>query len=320
MDVNILVVPSFHCDRKCKYCMFRSLTDQSPKFNLRKLIDNTADAVCIYKKLPDRGKVTNVSVGNGGDIGKLDRTKIIKLIEYVKTFGSDTSLLINLDENVVNDDRLFQLSQTIVSINQERPFNNRIIELINKLRPDIRSNLTIVMVLLNSLYKADITETLQFINDLNIKQVTFNAFDSTCYNEMSNQPDIHMFYDWLLKVFEQYNKQQYNFKITNFEMITQPESIDRIGTVDIYVTDHDFKVFVGHGKNKQLLSIDPKTIELEQLDDLLHSIGSQTIVTNKQCLNCKHYNRCDGKLYLGSDDHCLNIFNSIDQIYNTYGN
>lgn len=315
MIKSLLVVPSYFCDRHCKYCMFNSKTYDTDIANVDYIISTITSLIANHQ-------FADVTIGNGGNLSLLGVDYIDNLLGQIVNIvpqNTPISAISNLD--TIDDVKLWSYIikkfniRLYVSLNSERPFNKRTEELLLKFDAAIKTHIGIITVCFKSVYKQEPKQFLDYIENFKCSTLTVNEFEHTAYDNWPRKEDPVIYYQYMTKLFEQYVRSNYSFvfhDLNNFSFSTN----DYNGSVDIIVDNEGIKCNCFNNGVKSL----QKVHDVDTLDSLLlqqaHKIGYNT-----KCLCCKYSYRCPElmKPYTKSKHVCdsiINMFRTVDTIIN----
>lgn len=301
---NILVVPSFYCERHCKYCMYRQLTYDHTVFDMDAIANQVEQLITKWNIVDG-----SINIGNGGNLTALGYQYIDTLLTKIEQIQQRLNsclpviVLANLDneQDVEMWNSIFEkhdIEKFCVSLNRERPFNHNTESLINKLSHDIRQNLVINIVCFDSVIKAGPKSLIEYLQQYQFDSVNLNEFvETTLTNWKSTSTSTgDKFYEFL-----------YQFLIEANEVGIKVDVNDdykyNTHIIDVIVTGQQMFVFNTRTKSLQQVTID-------NIDDVI--AGISRITYSVQCLSCDQFYRCPEKdfsrnKYSTMCDHIKNI-------------
>jgi len=310
MRYNLLIIPSFYCEKHCRYCMYRTMNNDKTVLDLgyaKKLIDDVLGS--------DLGNnIYSMSLGNGGDLMALPKSYASELLlfarQYVRnTRGRTLGVLtnINTDDDVkwINDN--IRDEMLVVSYNTERPFNDRTLELVSRIDRTIRNNCSVSTVVTKNVIKCNIDDILGVFQKIDPKTVSFNRFETTVYNDRISCITPSQYFEFLANVYTRYSLHNYTYTIHNIDEILHPQS-DYYYELDIMVTPYGYAVFNYCDDGRTRLEF---AKSLDELKSLCNAVKKN--VVKYQCLMCDLCAVCPEKL----DTAAINI-DTCDSVHNAY--
>lgn len=292
---NILIVPTWYCEKRCKYCFFYDKTIDKTLLSVDVLLKRLDEILTIIKP----NGIHGLNIGGGGDISLLPLDYLTRLFDQVfnwlHTNRINDHLLVvsnlsNLDTvQYLLDHYSIELN---VSLNDQRPFNKETEQKIHQLSIDQpRCSLTLLSVVFPALLKQDSQSILDYYESFKPKQIIFNQYVDSQLASKHYQISNKEYCEFLINIVKAYRQKCYSFSINNITTRNWELSLDRLSSADCLVTPNG---------QYQLSRYDQKGIEYYQTFDHFsdwHKEASKYIFElEKHCLFCQHQSKCASRI------------------------
>lgn len=292
---NILIVPTWYCEKRCKYCFFYNKTTDKTSLSVNALIKKLDEILTIIK--PEN--IHGLNIGGGGDISLLPLDYLKQLFEQVfswlhKNQINDHLLVVSNLSNLNTIQYLLDhySIELNVSLNDQRPFNKETEQKLHQLSIDqSRCSLTLLSVVFPALLKQDPQAILDYYESFNPKQIIFNQYVDSQLASKHYQITNKEYCEFLISVVKAYRQKQYSFAINNITSRNWELSLDRLSSADCLITPNG---------QYQLSKYDQKGIEYYQTFDQFSEWHKETskyiFELEKHCLYCQYQSKCASRI------------------------
>lgn len=313
---NILIVPTWYCEKRCKYCFFYERTTDRTLLSVDDLIKKLDEILTTIKSKNIHG----LNIGGGGDISLLPLKYLEQLFDRVfnwlyKNQVNDHLLVVS---NLSNLDTIQYLLdhysiELNVSLNDQRPFNKETEQKLHQLQIDqSRCSLTLLSVVFPTLLKQDPQSILDYYESFKPKQIIFNQYVDSQLASKHYQILNEDYCDFLINITKAYRQKQYSFMINNISSRNWELSLDRLTSADCLITPD---------ARYQLSKYDQNGIEYYQVFDQFsdwHKEASKYIFElERHCLFCQYQSKCASRITAPLDnDICPGLIPFIEFLEN----
>lgn len=285
--INILVAPTFFCERHCKYCMYHDLTWDKDQLTVDQIMLSVDDL--LYKVA---GNLGSVNIGNGGNLSQFSYQYIDHLICRIKQSLIDNgientpiSILANInsqkDVDLINSiDLNHQISRFCVSLNRERPFNNKTETLLQNLSTSSKSKLALNVVILDSTHNLGVPRLIDYLDRFEFTSITLTEYINTTNNHYSCNVTPEQYYQFV-----------YEFKKSckNRSYVLDTNDDYRYEIVDLMVSPKGITIVDNSQQPSKVVS---GNVDI-MLQTVKQIIKRQNI--NPKCLSCSAFIGCPEK-------------------------
>ena len=285
----LIIIPSYICDNHCAYCMYHDLTYNNTYQSVDTIIDQVNTLIAS-------NDFYGYAVGGGGNILKLGYDYCEQLIaELERIIPSNKTL--TLMTNINNSDDVVFLEKLAtnhrvrfnISINFERPNNERTIELIKSFSASTRSKIRISVVVLNSIIQLGPQKLLSLIDQLGVEALLINQFEQTSMTKINSYPTDYQYFYFLKQCIEQWqSNDSYCFDLPQCHDLKLQCNL--CGLVDVIIDPFSVKIAtLDENRVKHLITVS----DINQVDKIIKA--STREIFDPKCMMCKRMGICEHK-------------------------
>ena len=295
-DIFVSIIPTFFCNRRCKYC-----------YQLDKVNDSTLLALDVCEqRLQSIIQYYNIDTISlfGGELSLLDEQYLDQLFSICTKCCNTVNLNTNLTNIKLLDIAKRHNVGCAASYNHDRADYKYVHNTIKSLPP---RKLSIDTVLTSYYIDYDFEKLLDEYEQLDIVSVMFLPYSGSvanhCYTVTNKQLT-----NMLIKIYQAYQRKQYSFTIANFEIDYRRCSIDS-------------NVFILPNSQFSSIQYDDNGHEYFYQYDIIEQLQQLMIKESLQfvdCLTCQYYNTlcfAEHLKYHNQDDECCGCKRAIPIIY-----
>lgn len=274
----VSIIPSFYCNRHCKYCYQLDQNDDKTLLNIDVLNRRLND-------LKSRYNIDTISI-YGGEISLLDQSYLNRLFDLTKRYCDNVNINSNFANKSIIDIALNKQIAIGTSINLDRDDYKYVCKVLKSLPTEIANRISVDTVITQ--YYVDefklrrdsfVNDILSTYNDLNISQVLFLQYSASVSNPLYPNLTNRDFVQLLLQIYNRYQQHEYNYSIVNFECIDRKCSIDS-------------NIFIVPSGRFASIQYNDQLEYFYQYDNLstLDQLRQKECAELPQCVCCSHYN------------------------------
>lgn len=299
---NILIVPSFYCEKRCKYCFYYDKTNDRVQLDISTLLSKLDQVIQTIRP----SNIAGLNIGGGGDISLLSVDYIDQLyssaIDWCNKHDVNNNILtvtnltnIGVVEHIL---KMFNVELN-VSLNSQRPFNSQTETKLLKLNRYGRK-LTILSTVFPSLLKTDPQKLLQYYEQFKPDQVIFNQYIKSIHSPKHYNVTNQQYCDFLISVTKEYYDGCYSFDLVNVKERNWVLGLDKLSSADLLINPYG---------NYQLTCYDGDVEYYKQhncFNDWLKDASAEVFDSQRECVFCKYNSKCASRMigYDKKNDIC----------------